>query len=239
MKPESGKLKGKRVVLTGISRGVGREIALLFLTEGAQILGVSRNRANLAKAGRDFSCWGKSYSAVLADVSSPAAPARIAAAARRRWSAVDLLINNAAINPGVEPFIKEPAGTLERTLETNVLAPYRLTRALLPLLLRGRNPRVVNLSSGAGSFHSVSHGKDMSSYRLSKFVVNGLTMLFANELAGKVSVVAMDPGWVKTDMGGPGATDHPSLSARRAFAIALMPASVSGKYLAGDQVLNW
>lgn len=239
MKPMKGKLTGKRVVITGVSRGIGFEIALRFLDEGAEILGVARNRINLKKAERTLSAFGKAYSSVLADVTKQFSMAKIKRAVQRRWGALDLLINNAGIGISQGTLADQPDGILERTLRTNVLAPYHLTRALLPLLRKGRRPRVINVSSGAGSFHSVSHGNNMASYRLSKFVLNGMTMLFATHLAGKISVVAMDPGWVRTDMGGAHAPDLPTLSAERALAITLLPAGITGKYLAGDQIKGW
>jgi NAD(P)-dependent dehydrogenase (short-subunit alcohol dehydrogenase family) len=68
------------------------------------------------------------------------------------------------------------------------------------------------------------------SYRLSKWTLNGLTMLLARELAGKVAVNAFDPGWVKTDLGGSNAPGHPSESARGALAIVTMPFSETGKF---------
>lgn len=239
MKSSKGRLSGKRVVITGVSRGVGLEIARLFLAEGAEIVGIARNRANLRKADAELSWYGRAYSSVLADVSTPAAPKRILGAVRRRWPAVDLLINNAGVGLSPRSSADEPDGTLEKTIAINVLGPYRITRALLPLLKKGRKPRVVNVSSGAGNFHSVSTGLGMSSYRLTKWLLNGLTMQLANALKGKVSVVAMDPGWVKTDMAGPSAPDYPTLSAERAFAIALAPASITGKYMVGSRVAGW
>ena len=239
MSGSSGKLAGKRVVITGVSRGVGFEIAKLFLAEGAQVLGVARNRANLSRANEKLRVWGKVYSWVLADVSKSDAPLKIVKAVRRKWGALDILINNAGVSPGNVSFLAEKEHDFERTLATNLVAPYKLTRALMPLLNRGISPRVICVSSGAGSFESVSQGREMSSYRLSKYALNGLVMLFANELAGKVSVVAMDPGWVKTDMGGPDAPDSPALSGERALAIALSPPEVTGKYLVGGEVKDW
>lgn len=232
-------LKGRRVVITGVSRGVGFEVAKRFLAEGAEVLGVARNKRNLAKATRTLKRWAKTYGSVLADVGTPRAARKVAAAAKRRWGAVDVLLNNAAVSPGGKPFAKEGEHELAETLLINVVGPHRMTRALLPLLLKGHEPRVINVSSGAGSDHSVTTGTGMASYRLSKFALNGLTKLYAAQLKGKVSVVAMDPGWVKTDMGGPQAPDSPTLSAERALAIALLPFEVTGTYQVGAKTAGW
>jgi NAD(P)-dependent dehydrogenase (short-subunit alcohol dehydrogenase family) len=93
--------------------------------------------------------FGTSWTTLLADVADPKAATRIASAVKRRWGALDLLLNNAGISPGGSSFATEREGDLERTLAVNVLAVHRLTRALLPLLKKGRRPRVVNVSSGA------------------------------------------------------------------------------------------
>ena len=143
MSGSSGKLAGKRVVITGVSRGVGFEIAKLFLAEGAQVLGVARNRANLSRANEKLRVWGKVYSWVLADVSKSDAPLKIVKAVRRKWGALDILINNAGVNPGNVSFLAEKEHDFERTLATNLVAPYKLTRALMPLLNRGISPRVI------------------------------------------------------------------------------------------------
>ena len=234
-----GRLKGLRTVITGASRGVGYRVARMFLREGAQVLGVSRQRRTLAKADREFRAYGRAWKALVADTGSPNGPKRIAAAVRSRWGALDFLLNNAAVNPGHRNMAAMADGELEATLNVNVFALHRISRALLPLLKKGRKPRIVNVSSGAGSRGSIETGTDMSAYRLSKWTVNGLTRLWANELKGTVSVVMMDPGWVKTDMGGPQAPDSPELSARRALEIALLPAKVTGVFLHGRKEGGW
>ncbi len=236
---KKGRLAGRRVVITGASRGVGFQTATRFLAEGAKVIGVARNRANLARAARAFKAYGRQFQPVLADMASPAGVARVAGAVRRRWGALDVLLNNAAVNPGHAPLAGERDAAMESTLHINVLGPHRMTHALLPFLRKGKHPRVINVSSGAGSDESVSTGTNMSAYRLSKWCLNGLTKLWAAELKGKVSVIAMDPGWVKTDMGGPSAPDSPTMSAERALAIVLLPVSVTGTYQAGARMIPW
>ncbi len=232
-------LNHRRVIVTGASRGVGYQIVRRFLADGAQVIGAARNAQNLAKADREFRTYGRQWSAVLADVGTPAGARKIAAAAKRRWGRVDLLINNAAVNPGHASFATERDADLETTLRINLLGPHRLIRALLPLLRKGKHPRIVNVSSGAGNQHSIETGTNMSSYRISKWCLNGLTRLWAAELKGKVSVVAMDPGWVKTDMGGSQAPDSPLLSAKRAAEIADLPFKITGTYQIGKKTGGW
>lgn len=89
------KLAGRRVVITGVSRGVGFETAKRFLGEGARILGVARDPARLARAAETLSSLGD-FAGLPADLCDAAARARVAGAVRERWGALDVLLNNAA-----------------------------------------------------------------------------------------------------------------------------------------------
>ncbi|MCL2450861.1 MAG: SDR family oxidoreductase [Polyangiaceae bacterium] len=230
MAPAARKLEGRRIVLTGASRGVGYETTKRFLAEGARIIGVGKDAARLARAAEVFATLGD-FSGLSADLCDPTAAERIATAVRDRWGALDVLFSNAAIlihGGGAGSFEDEASGTLERTLETNLLSPFRLTAALLPLLRRGTEPRIVHVGSGAGTFEGVHLG-GIASYRLSKWALHGLAMLQATHLAGKIAVNTFDPGWVKTDLGGPDAPGSPIESAEGALAVVTLPFEVTGK----------
>ena len=85
---------------------------------------------------------------------------------------------------------------------TNVLSAHWLSHALLPLLKLGHEPRIINVSSGAGKLDAVKEESNMPAYRLSKLALNGLTLSYAGDLKGQVAVNSLDPGWLKTDLGG-------------------------------------
>lgn len=224
-------LVGRRILITGVSRGVGFETARLFLEEGAELVGVARDAARLERARAALDPSGARLSVVVADLTAEDAPSRIAAAVEARWGALDVLFNNAAvqIDGAARGLSTLPEALVEASLAANLVAPYRLTRALLPLLRRGVEARIVNVSSGAGNLESMKM-RDIPSYRLSKWALNGLTLLLAGELEGTVSVNAFDPGWVKTDLGGPNAPGKPEDSARGALAIVTLPFETSGKF---------
>ena len=233
-------LLGQRIVITGVSRGVGFETAKLFLHEGAEIVGVARDPERLERARRELDPSGKRLTVLAADLTARDAAARVAGAAEARFGAVDVLFSNAAVQidgdvQGVGD-VTEPV--MEQAFAANFWAPYFVARALLPLLRRGREPRLVNVSSGAGNFESMKT-LGIPSYRLSKWALNGLTMLLARELAGKVAVNAFDPGWVKTDLGGPKAPGHPSESARGALALVTLPFSETGKFWKDGKEIPW
>jgi NAD(P)-dependent dehydrogenase (short-subunit alcohol dehydrogenase family) len=207
------------------------ETARLFLREGAEVLGVAKDPERLERAARELEPKNGRLSVVQAELTAPDAPARIAAAVAERWGALDVLFNNAAvqIDGSVQGILAASEATFDAALAINLVGPYRLCRALLPALLTGREPRIVNVSSGAGNFESI-RTLGIPSYRLSKWGLNGLTLLMAAELAGKVAVNAFDPGWVKTDLGGPNAPGSPTESALGALAIATLPFETTGKF---------
>jgi NAD(P)-dependent dehydrogenase (short-subunit alcohol dehydrogenase family) len=227
-------LKDRRIFITGVSRGIGRATARLFLDEGASILGCARDEARLAatramlleEAGTGAA---DRFEVFPLDLAEKDAPARAAERIAARWGALDVLVNNAAImTEGPATLDDEPEGTLEGTLQVNLLAPYRLARALIPLLRAGREPRIVHVTSGAGTFAALSES-GISSYRISKWALNGLVRLQAEQLRGAIAVNGLDPGWVKTDLGGPRAPGVPEDSARGALALVREPFATTGK----------
>ena len=168
------KLRGRRILLTGISRGIGLAIARRFLPEGAEILGISRDPERLAKVERELESLAPGRLTTLAvDLEERGSEEPIARAVAERWGALDILFNNAAVMLDPEAatgLLTQPPGILERSLDINLWAPFRVTRALLPALERGREPRVIHTSSGAGSFAAMRE-TSIASYRLSKWAL--------------------------------------------------------------------
>jgi NAD(P)-dependent dehydrogenase (short-subunit alcohol dehydrogenase family) len=133
---------------------------------------------------------------------------------------LDILINNAAINPGDATVAGPDNQQLldgGRTLEvfnTNAVAPVRVAQAMTALLARGTAPRIVNISSGAGSLTRATEPDDYC-YGASKAALNMMSRTLAwNLLERGITVVMISPGWVKTDMGGLDADLEPEQSVR-------------------------
>jgi len=229
------RLAGRRVVLTGASRGVGREAVELFSEEGAEIIGVARDEGKLSELARRF----PKFQPLVGDISDKGLGARVAQAVQQRWGAFDALINNAAIQNYNAGFHDEPLDTLEKNLVTNVLSVHWLTNALLPLLVTGVEPRIINVSSGAGKLEALKAEPNMPAYRLSKFALNGLTVLYAGDLKGKVAVNALDPGWLKTDLGGPNAPGEPRDGAVRLLELLQKPFEVTGGFWYGAEAIEF
>jgi NAD(P)-dependent dehydrogenase (short-subunit alcohol dehydrogenase family) len=226
----AGALQGRRIVITGISRGIGFETAKVFLREGAKVLGVGRDGGRLAAALEALQPLGD-VAVVRADLDAPSSPALVRDAVMARWGALDVLFNNAAVieNAGdPRSFEDEPDDALDRLMNANVMAPFRLTMALLPLLRAGSEPRIVNVGSGAGTAEGIRLG-GIASYRLSKWALHGMSILWSTHFADAIAVNAFDPGWVKTDLGGPNAPGSPVESAEGALAVVTLPFAVRGK----------
>jgi NAD(P)-dependent dehydrogenase (short-subunit alcohol dehydrogenase family) len=229
------RLQGRRVVLTGASRGIGSETVRLFSAEGAEIIGVARDGARLAALGREY----PGFQGLAGDITDRGLGARVAEAVQKRWGALDLLLNNAAIQEYNAGFHAEPLDALERNVTTNVLSAHWLIHALLPLLKRGSEPRIINVSSGAGKLEAVRDEPSMPAYRLSKLLLNGVTLSYAGDLKGQVAVNSLDPGWLKTELGGPSAPGEPADGAVRMLELATKPFSVTGGFWYGAERIDF
>jgi NAD(P)-dependent dehydrogenase (short-subunit alcohol dehydrogenase family) len=223
-------LTGRRVLLTGASRGVGRAVARRLVRSGADVIGTARDEQLLDEVARAATDGPGSFVPVVADLTDPATPGRLADVVDQRWGALDVLVNNAGVMLARdERFEDEPAGTLEETLAVNLVAPHRLVLALLPALRAGKDPQVVHVSSGAGTVAGMAE-PGIGSYRVSKYALNGLVLMQAAQLHGEIAVNALDPGWVRTGLGGDEAPGTVEESASGALALLAEPASVTGRF---------
>lgn len=196
--------KGKRILITGASRGVGFEASKLFLKAGAHVIGTGRDETRLKATTQTLKQLGD-FTPLLADFDDAKAPAAVAQAVQSQWDSLDMLLNNAAVQTYKQDWMEEGLQLLNDQWRCNVFAQHELIFRLQDLLKAGSEPRVVNVSSGAGSLQALKESPDMPTYRLTKYALGGMTILWAGLLKGQVAVNALDPGWLKTDLGGPGA----------------------------------
>jgi NAD(P)-dependent dehydrogenase (short-subunit alcohol dehydrogenase family) len=148
---------------------------------------------------------------------------------------VDVLVNNAGIAGDDASLQSLASDTMERVFRANIIGAALLTKALLPLLRRGRRKVIVNVSSSLGSLASTTGGFSYA-YCASKAALNMQTVLMHKELSGDgFTVVSLDPGWNRTDMGGAAAPLAPSDTVRAMVGILerLGPAD-SGTFLGYD-----
>ena len=180
-------------LVTGASRGLGREVAHRLLAEGYTVLAGVRNPAMLEPL--------RGVEVLPLDVSDPVAITFAAASIRGRHGRLDVLVNNAGIMlDRMGDALALEADLLQRTLETNALGPLRLVQALAPLIPKGG--RIVNVSSGGGQLSVPSTWAP--AYCISKTTLNAITVQLAEALKPQgIAVNAVCPGWVRTDLGGP------------------------------------
>jgi NAD(P)-dependent dehydrogenase (short-subunit alcohol dehydrogenase family) len=211
------------VLVTGANRGIGLELARQYSAAGWQVIGTARKpeqAAELAALGVRI---------VQLDVTDPASVARMAADIGGH--PIDILINNAGILPVMRSLGDIDFDTFTRILDVNTVGPARVTQALIDNLQRGQVRKIVNMTSGLGSIGNNRSG-GFYGYRESKAGLNMFTKTLAAELGpdGFICIV-MDPGWVKTDMGGPNAPTRveDSVAGIRQVVDGLTPAD-SGTY---------
>jgi len=128
---------------------------------------------------------------------------------------IDILINNAGVLDRTNSFGSLNFEEILQVINTNTLGPLKVTQALLPFLFRSSKPRIVNVSSIMGSISDTYNGGSSYGYKISKAALNMVTRMLAGDLRGYgIIVVSVHPGWVRTDMGGPGAPVTPEESVR-------------------------
>jgi NAD(P)-dependent dehydrogenase (short-subunit alcohol dehydrogenase family) len=189
------------VLVTGGGRGLGPEIARQLVEAGHVVVVAARDAQAAAATAKEL---GERAWALTLDVTDPGSVQAAVEAIDRRHGRLDALVNNAAINfdAGADP-VTEDLEIVDGAWRTNVLAPWRLTQACAPLLRAGRDPVVVNVTSGLGSLTRM--GATSPAYSVSKAGINALTRVFADALTRDgIAVHAVSPGWTATDMGGAG-----------------------------------
>lgn len=193
-------LRGRVGVVTGASRGIGREIASALAADGMLLLLLARNGAEVrALADELADKYGVRCLPAAIDVTDRAAIDRIMMHAEQQLGAIDLLVNNAGIIEATErPFWESDPDQMWRVVETNLRGPMLMTRAVLPAMLQRGRGHVVNITSRART--AINTGT-YTGYALSKRALSDLTQTLAARLEGTgVVVVDVLPGLVQTDM---------------------------------------
>ncbi len=236
------KLAKSVALVTGANKGLGLEIARQLGQQGiAVVLGARQGKAEAPAAA--LRAEGLDARAVELDVTSAADIAALPAFLASHFGRLDILVNNAGVQ--LDTGFDTSPDSLRQTYESNVIGPYAITQALLPLLRQAPAGRIVNQSSVLGSLATISAGQGGSwatpGYTSSKAALNMLTVVLALHLADThIKVNAAHPGWVKTDLGGDGAPLDVREGARTAVRLALLPADgPTGGYFHEEESLPW
>ena len=220
-----------RALITGANRGLGLELTRQLLDAGEEVVATCR-APERAEALRGLAAKHGQRARVLAlDVSSTASVR--AAADALAGERVDWLVNNAGVNPRGRLLDTDPEGMLE-TLDVNAVGPVRCIQAFREHLARSDAPKIVNVSSQLGALTIQRPGFGNVPYNASKAALNMVTRMASFELED-VRVVAVHPGWVQTDMGGPHASTSVEDAAAGLVAIARgLDAEGSGRFVVYD-----
>ncbi|NBJ11888.1 SDR family NAD(P)-dependent oxidoreductase [Microvirga arsenatis] len=189
------------VLITGMGRGIGRELARVLLRRGDRVIGTVRDERSISGEWSEFLASGQLRMLVL-DVRDETA---IRKAAAQVDEPIDVLVNNAGIiGPQRQSTLDMDFEGFLETLNINTLGPLRITHAFLPHLRRAKAGKIVTISSRMGS---LSYAKaDRIAYRASKAAVNKVMQGLAEDLRPEgIVAISVHPGWVRTDMGGTGA----------------------------------
>jgi len=212
-------------LVTGASRGIGREVARQLGEHGYEVLLSARDAGKAASAARELAeDTGARFTPVTLDVADPASIAAAAEGMRSDPGRLDVLVNNAGIGSDFGVSGASPDfDAIQRALDTNFYGAYRLTVAMLELLRQSAHPRIVNVSSGMGGVAEM--GGWSPGYRVSKAALNSMTRILSTELKGEGFLVnSACPGFVATDMGGPmGATKTVADGAAGVVWLATLP----------------
>jgi NAD(P)-dependent dehydrogenase (short-subunit alcohol dehydrogenase family) len=227
-------------LVTGGNRGIGLELCRQLGQQRVRVILGSRDLAKGAAAATELNANGLPVEPRQLDVASVQSIRECMNWVRKDVGRLDILVNNAGIM--IEDEDADPLEELEivrDTMQTNVYGPLLLSRLAIPLMKTRRYGRIVNLSSGMGSLSEMGAG--YIAYRLSKAGINVVTRVLAAESEGMgILINSVDPGWVRTAMGGRGANRSVEKGAETALWLATLPDNgPTGGFFRDRRAIAW
>jgi NAD(P)-dependent dehydrogenase (short-subunit alcohol dehydrogenase family) len=227
----------RTVLITGANRGIGLAIARQLAELGNPVLLGSRAPKAGEDAARSLRHPGLDVEPVHIDLTAAATIDAAITAIENTGRQVDTLVNNAGVLHE-KPLLELRDEEIADSIAVHVAGPLRLIRAMAPSMIARGYGRIVNLSSGWGSFAEGMGGPGM--YGVTKAALNALTVRLAKELPSTVKVNAMCPGWVRTRMGGQDATRSPDEGADTAVWLAMLPEDgPTGGFFRDRKPIEW
>ncbi len=229
-------LAGKRAVVTGAGRGIGRSIALALAEAGADVAVTARSIPELEQLAAEIESIGRRSVFTPCDVTDPQQVQRMASTLLEGLGGIDILVNNAG-NAGSHKFLNHPDELWHRMLSVNLTSVYYVTRAFTPKLIEQRSGRIITIASIASRVGD----RYITAYTAAKHGVLGLTRALAVELLPyNITVNAICPGYVNTPMTDASVsniTARTGMSAEQARA-ALEKASPQNRLIEAEEVAS-
>lgn len=226
-------------LITGANRGMGLEASRQLAQQGYRVIVTSRDAAKGAPVADQLRRDGLNVVYHQLEVTDAASVAALRVFVADQIGRLDVLINNAAVYPTGDSILNVDLHRVRATLETNTYGPLRLCQTFAPIMQAQRFGRIVNVSSGAGQLAGMTDFTP--AYNLSKVALNGVTRMVADALRGaNVLVNAVDPGWVRTEMGGAGAPRSVAQGADTIIWLATLPDDgPTGGFFYERQQIEW
>ncbi|MCG8579471.1 MAG: SDR family oxidoreductase [Bacteroidales bacterium] len=228
------------VLVTGSNRGIGLATVKELLKKEYKVILTARKEEDGLKAKAKLQKYGEVYFHPL-DVADAQSVEQIRQFINDKFGQLDILINNAGINYDTwHTASNANLDEVEETIGTNLMGAWRMAQAFIPLMLKQKFGRIVNVSSGAGALNEMS-GSTTPGYSISKAALNGLTIKLAADVRGKnILVNSVCPGWVRTNMGGMAAPRSPQKGAETIIWAAELPNNgPSGKFFRDMKEIKW
>jgi 3-oxoacyl-[acyl-carrier protein] reductase len=194
------KLKDQVAIVTGASRGIGSAIARLFASEGARVVvNYSSSEQNASALAEEIRSEGGDAIIVRADVSKAADVKGLVRKTVEKYRRVDILVNNAGVL-FQNTFLDADEMVWDKTIDINLKGAYLCSKEVAPIMLKQRKGKIINISSNSGIYHQSA--LKFVEYVVSKAGMNGLTRALALRMGPYITVNAVCPGWIMTEMTG-------------------------------------
>jgi NAD(P)-dependent dehydrogenase (short-subunit alcohol dehydrogenase family) len=235
------KAEARVALVTGANRGLGFETSRQLLAKGLTVVLAGRDDAALERARRTLAEPERERAmTVRLDVTDTESIAAAQRTVSNTVGSVEVLVNNAAVLLfEEEDVLSIPQDAYQRTFETNLFGAVEVCRAFVPAMALARYGRIVNVSSGAGQLTTMS--AYAPAYSMSKAALNAFTRILAHSYRDMgVLANAVDPGWVRTDMGGPSAPRSPQQGADTIVWLATLPDDgPTGGFFRDRRAVEW
>lgn len=227
-------LKGKWVLITGASRGIGRLSAVFMAQQGCNLILHSRKVEGTADLVEEVTKLGVEAYSVACDLSDVTDVARMLAEIDAKGQVVEVILNNAGFQIGYRTdYLNTPIEDYAASFATNTIAPMQIVYHFLPKMMEAGFGRIVNTTSG------IALEAEQAGYSASKAALDKVTIDIGYKLQGSDVIISLaDPGWCRTDLGGPNAPNAPESTIPGILVGAFVDDKKSGRLFAAQDYAN-